>query len=142
MGRSTHANAIGRSSARIHAGGVAQFLQLARSLEDEWRDRAGDARTLPARKPQQARFTRDGGAASVEGHYRQLSRRTSRADGCDQQSRRRERRNTEGAILACALHRARRLPRESSEAVLPPVSRTRGSSALRLLHHLYERGKG
>ena len=52
------------------------------------------------------------------------------------------RRDAQGAVLAGALHRAGRLPRGSAEAVLPPLAGPRGAAALRLLHHVHERGEG
>ena len=45
--------------------------------------------------------------------------------------------HAQGAVLARALHRARRLPRGSAEEVLPPRPGPRGAAALRLLHHLH-----
>ena len=48
----------------------------------------------------------------------------------------------QGAVLARALHRARRLPGGSAEEVLPPGARPRGAAALRLLHHLHRGGEG
>ena len=85
---------------------VRNFCRRDWRVEDQRLDRAGHARTLRPRRSEQARATGDGGAASAESCDRQLSGESGRRDGRGEQSRRRERRHAEGAVLARALHRA------------------------------------
>ena len=59
-----------------------------------------------------------------------------------QQPGRRRGRLAPGALLAGALHRARRLSRGSAEEVLSPEPRPRSAAARRLLHHLHRRREG
>ena len=56
-----------------------------------------------------------------------------------QQSRGSGGRHAQGAVLARALHRARRLHGGPAEEVLPAGAGTRGAAARRLLHHLHAR---
>ena len=49
--------------------------------------------------------------------------------------------HAQSSVLEGALHRAGRLPRGPAEAVFPPLAGPRGAAALRLLHHLHERGE-
>ncbi len=48
-------------------------------------------------------------------------------------------RHAQGAVLARALHRARRLHGEPAEEVLPPLAGQGSAAAVRLLHHLHAR---
>ena len=48
-------------------------------------------------------------------------------------------RHPQGAVLARAVHRARRLHGGPAEEVLPPVAGHGSAAALRLLHHLHTR---
>jgi glutaminyl-tRNA synthetase len=59
-----------------------------------------------------------------------------------EQSRRRLAGHAQSAVLARALHRAGRFPRRSAEAVFPAVAGPRSAPALRLFHHLHQRGEG
>ena len=45
------------------------------------------------------------------------------------------------SVFASAVHRAGRLPRRSAQAVFPAVAGPRSPAALRLLHHLHQRGE-
>ena len=67
--------------------------------------------------------------------------RPDRRAGGGQQSRGRGGRHAQGAILARALHRAGRFPRRSAEEVLPAVAGPGSAAALRIFHHLHERGE-
>ena len=100
LGRSAHADALGHSPARLHAGGDPQFLRGHRSVEDQRHARTGDARALRPRRPEQARAARDGRAAAAESRDRQLSGRPGRGSRRGQQSRGRKRRQAQSAVLA------------------------------------------
>ena len=77
-----------------------------------------------------------GRARPAEGRDRELPRGPGRGDGRGQQPGGSVRRHAEGAVLARALHRARRLPRGSAEEVLPAGARPRGAAAQRLPDHV------
>ena len=69
--------------------------------------------------------------------HRELSRRPRRRNRRRQQSGGPVGWHAQGAVLARALHRARRLPRGSAEEVLPPGAGTRGAAALRVLRDVH-----
>ena len=88
LGRSAHAHPLRHPPPRLHARGHPQFLRQRRRFQDQRHHRAGAARTLRARRSEQARAARDGRAAAVARGDRQLPRRSGGRDGGGQQPRR------------------------------------------------------
>ena len=80
---------------------------------------------------------------SAQGRAHELSGRTGRgARRVVLSARRAADRLAQGAVLARAVDRARRLHGGSAEEVLPARAGPRGASALRLLHHVHGRREG
>ena len=87
-------------------------------------DRRRPARVLRPRGPQQARAARDGRAAAAQGRAsRTIPRARSKSMDVVNNPEDAVGRHAQGAVLARALHRARRLPRGPAEEVLPPRAR-------------------
>ena len=106
--------------------------------------RARDVRARDPRRPQHARAARD-----VRGRIRSRScSRTIRKAQVEELDASYYPHDVPltglatGAVLARALHRARRLHGGSAEEVLPARAGTRSAAALRLLHHLHRRREG
>ncbi len=102
----------------------------------------GPARARCAQRAQPGSTAPFRGAAAPQGGHRQLPGRPGRADGCHQQPRGRCCRHAQGALLAGALDRARRLHGGPATQVLPSGARTRGTSPLRLLRDLHRGHQG
>ena len=80
---------------------------------------------------------------SAQGRAHELSGRAGRgARRVVLSARRAEDRVAQGAVLARAVHRARRLHGRSAEEVLPARAGARSAAALRLLHHVHGRREG
>ena len=80
---------------------------------------------------------------SAQGGAHELSRGPGRgARRVVLPARRAADRLAEGAVLARAVHRARRLHGGSAEEVLPARAGARSAAALRLLHHVHRRRQG
>ena len=139
MGRSAPADDRGSAPPRLHARIDSRLLFADRRREKGKRHRRRAARAQRPRRSQPARAARDGRPAPAEGRDHELPRGTGRAARRHQQSGRSFRGHAQGAVLARAVHRARRLSRGSAEEVLPPLARQRGSAAVRLLHYLHRR---
>ena len=122
---------------RLHAGVDPRLLHAHRRGEEGERHRRRAARAQRARGSEPARAARDGRAAAAEGRDHELSGGADRGGRRHQQPGGSVGRHAQGAVLARALHRARRLPRGSAEEVLPPGARARGAAALRVLHHVH-----
>ena len=74
--------------------------------------------------------------------HHELPGRAGRRGRRHQQPRGSVRRHAQGAVLARAVHRARRLQGRSAEEVLPAVAGPRSAAALRLLHHVHRGREG
>ena len=142
LGRPAHADAGGHAPPRLSTGRHPRLLRPHRHRQGE-QHRAGGAargRRPPGAQPHGA--PRAGRAAAAAGGDRELSRGARGRARRGQQSRGRLGRHAQGAVLARAVHRPRRLPRGSAPQVLPPGPRARGAAALRLLHQVRRRGPG
>ena len=137
--RSADADHQRSAAARVHAGIDPRLLRAHRRREEGKRHRHGAARAQRARGPEHPRAARDDGAAAAEGRADELPGGAGRRGRRHQQPGGRVRRHAQGAVLARALHRARRLHGGPAEEVLPPLARQGSAAALRLLHHLHRR---
>ena len=86
LGRSAHADAGRHTAARLHAGSDSQVLRTHRRGQRQQHRRYRHAGTMPARRFEQARAARDGGATADQSRLGKLSRRAGRRAGGDQQS--------------------------------------------------------
>ena len=123
LGRSAHADDQRPAPPRLHAGGDPRLLRAHRRREEGKRHRRRAARAQRPRGSEPARAARDGRAASAQGRAHELPGGAGRGGRRHQQPGGRVRRHAQGAVLARALHRARRLHarirRRSSSASRP-----------------------
>ncbi len=142
LGRPADADHLGPAAPRLHARVDPRLLQPRGRGQERERHRHRPARALRARRSEQARAARDGRAAAAEGRPHELPRGTERDAGRRQQPGGCLGGGPRGAVLARAVHRARRLHGRAAEEVLPAGARPRGASAQRLSHHLSGGGEG
>ncbi len=123
--------------------GVRNFLDAGRrGGQGPERGRDRDARVRGQRRAEPRGRSPLRRPAPAQGRDRELPRGAGRGDGRRQQPRGRVGRNAQGAVLARALDRARRLHGGPAEQVLPPRPGPRGTPALRLFRHLHRRREG
>ena len=142
LGRSADADDQRPAPPRLHAGVDPRLLRAHRRREEGKRHRRRAARAQHPRGSEPARAARDGGAASAEGRADELPGGPGRGGRRHQQPGGRVGGHAQGAVLARAVHRARRLHGGSAEEVLPALARQGSAPALRLLHHLHRGRQG
>ena len=133
LGRSAHADAGRPAAARLHARGHPRVLRADRRRQDRQRRSTSACSSTAARGSEPAQPARDGGAAAAEAGDRQLPRGRGAASWtrrCHPEDA--VAGHAQGAVLARALRRSRRLPRGSAQGLVPPGAGARGAPALRL----------
>ncbi len=142
VGRSADADDCRDAPARLHAGGDPHVLRAHRRRQAREHRRRRAARARRPRGSQPDGAARHGRPRSAPRRHRELSGGAVRDVRGRQQSGGSVGRDARRAVLARALHRARRFPRGSAEEVLPARARARSAAARRVLRHLHAGDQG